>query len=177
MSHATSQPTATEPTMVGEAGVKRPHIVGGLLPFIGVFLFAIATIRQYAEGLLPGWQTAMIGNGVIYLVGWSLFGAGISHLFFGRRISTTIGFAPTEYQFEVGAADLAMGAAALMASSYGPDYWWAVILISSIFRVVCGIGHIRSMIRDRNFAPNNSTILLVNFGVPAFLILGFLTWM
>jgi hypothetical protein len=177
MSHTTGQPTtSTEPAASAAATARKPHIAGALLPFIGVFLFAIATIKQVAEGLVPGWQTVMIANGVTYLVGWSLLGAGISHLFFGRRISSTIGFAPTEYQFEVGAADVAMGAAALMATSYGPDYWWAVILISSIFRVICGVGHIRSMIRDRNFAPNNTTILLVNFGVPAFLILSFLAW-
>ena len=63
-----------------------------------------------------------------------------------------------------------MGIVALLASGYGPDFALAVILINAIFRVGCGIGHIRSMIRDRNFAINNTAILFIDFVVPAFLI-------
>ena len=32
------------------------------------------------------------------------------------------------------------------------------------------------MIRDRNFAPNNTLILVINFLVPAFLIYAFYAW-
>lgn len=95
---------------------------------------------------------------------------GISHIFFGRRISQTIGFDKSPYELEVGFADLAMGIVALLASGHGPDFALAVILISAIFRVGCGIGHIRSMIRGRNFAIDNTAILLIDFAVPAFLI-------
>ena len=76
----------------------------------------------------------------------------------------------------VGFADLAYGIAGVIAASFSPDYWFAVILISSIFRVGCGIGHIRSIIRDKNYAINNTAILFVNFVVPAFLIFAYLTW-
>lgn len=174
--HATapaSAPAAEAPA----APRKRFHgLVGGLLPFIGVILFALATVPHLARGLEPGWQQAFLNDAVTYLIGWAMLGAGIAHLLFGRRISRTIGFAANEYEFEVGAADLAMGVVALLAASYAPEFSWAIILASSIYRVACGIGHIRSMIRDRNFAPNNTTILVVNFLVPAFLVYAYLTW-
>lgn len=164
-------------TATPAAPTSKVHaVLGGLLPFIGLILFAVATAVQVAGGLETGWQQQMLSNAVAYLIGWAMLGAGIAHLFFGKHISRTIGFKADRYEFEVGAADLAMGVAALVVAGSSPESWWAIILASSIFRVVCGIGHIRSMIQDRNFTPNNTTILFVNFAVPAFLIIGYLTW-
>lgn len=69
-----------------------------------------------------------------------------------------------------------MGVAGLLAANQTPDFWLAVIVISSIFRVGCGIGHIREMIRQHNHAPNNTSVLAINFGVPLFLGLAYLAW-
>ena len=88
----------------------------------------------------------------------------------------SVGFEQSPYELEVGFVDLSMGIAGVIAASFSPDFWWAVILISSISRVCCGIGHIRSMVRDRNFAVNNTAILVINFVVPAFLIVAYLLW-
>lgn len=173
-----AQQAAAAPSRTPAApGSRVHHVVGGLLPFIGVFLFLGATAVQLAGGLEPGWQQETFRNAVAYLVGWAMVGAGISHLFFGRRISQSIGFTADRYEFEVGAADFAMGLVALLAASYAPEFAWAIVLASSIYRVLCGVGHIRSMIRDRNFAPNNTSILFVNFVVPAFLVWACVSWM
>ncbi|MTD12376.1 hypothetical protein GIS00_00270 [Nakamurella sp. YIM 132087] len=155
---------------------KVHALIGGLLPFIGLILFVGATVKQLAGGLGQGWQQEMLGNGVTYLIGTAMLGAGIAHLLFGKHISKTIGFKSDRYEFEVGAADFAMGLVALLVAGSAPEMWWPVILISSIFRVLCGVGHIRSMIQDRNFAPNNTLILFVNFAVPVFLVAAYLAW-
>lgn len=155
---------------------KLHGAIGALLPFIGIILFLFHTVVQLAGGLESGWQKVMLGNAVTYLIGWAMLGGGIAHLFFGQRISKTIGFAHNEFQFEVGAADFSMGLVALLAMSYSTDYWWAIILVSSLYRVICGFGHIRSMIRDHNFATNNTLILIINFVVPTLLIVGYLSW-
>ncbi len=155
------------------ASIGRPvkkSKIGGLLPFIGVVLFAGATIVQFAGGAGDDWGPTFLANAVTYLIGWAGVGAGISHILFGRRISKTIGFEKSPYELEVGFADLAMGVVALLASGYAPEFSLAVIMINAIFRVGCGIGHVRSMIRDRNYAINNTAILFVDFVVPAFLI-------
>ncbi|KQR26275.1 DUF6790 family protein [Microbacterium sp. Leaf151] len=165
---STPTPTRTTP--------HRRRILGGLLPFIGVILFVIATVAQFAGGAGENWGPTLVTNAVVYMIGWAGIGAGISHIFFGNRISKTIGFEKSPYELEVGFADLAFGIAGLIAANFSPDYWLAVILSSSIFRVGCGIGHIRSMIRDKNFAINNTAILFVNFVVPAFLLFAFFTW-
>lgn len=115
-------------------------------------------------------------NAVTYLIGYAMLGAGIAHLFFGRSIAKTIGFEKSPYELEVGFADLAMGIVGIMAASFGQEFWLAIIYASSIYRVGCGIGHIGSMIRSRNFAPNNTSILFINFAVPAFLLFAYYTW-
>jgi len=158
------------------APAHRPSIVGGLLPFIGVILFLIMTVVQFAGGAGEGWGPALVLNAVVYMIGIAGIGAGIAHLFFGRRISRTIGFATNPYELEVGFADLAIGVAAVLAGGFSPDYWFAVILVSAIFRVGCGIGHIRSMVRDRNFAVNNTAILFIDFVVPIFVVIAFALW-
>ncbi len=168
MTTNTSDPTRTTP--------PRRSLISGILPFIGVILFVIATIMQFAGGAEEGWGPTLVQNAVVYMIGWAGIGAGISHLFFGTRISRSIGFEKSPYELEVGFADLAMGIVGVMAAAYSPDYWLSIILASSIFRVGCGLGHIRSMVKEGNFAINNTAILFVNFVVPAFLLFAFFTW-
>lgn len=165
--------TQTQPTTRDEATPRRASAIGGILPFIDVILFLVATILQFAAGAGSGvddWGPQLVANAVTYLIGWAGVGAGISHIFFGRRISRTIGFDKSPYELEVGFADLAMGIVALLAGAYAPEFSLAIILINAIFRVGCGIGHIRSMIKTRNFAVNNTAILFIDFAVPAFLL-------
>jgi hypothetical protein len=166
---------AHDTTTTIDAGTRRASRKLGILPFIGVIAFAVASIPilQDATG---DWQMKLLENGVVYLVGWAGIGAGISHIFFGRKVSASIGWAPSPFEREVGFANLGMGIAGVMAAGQEPAFWLAVIVVSSIFRIGCGIGHIREMIRNGNFAPNNTGVLLVNFGVPAFLILGYQAW-
>lgn len=154
----------------------KSSLAGGILPLIGVILFVIVTIIQFAGGAGAQVGQQLLANAVTYMIGWAGVGAGIAHLFFGRRISKTIGFEKSPYELEVGFADLAFGIVGLMAASYSMEFALAVILASSIFRVGCGIGHIRSIVKERNFAINNTLILVSDFLVPAFLIFAYYTW-
>lgn len=154
----------------------RRSFAGGILPLIGTILFVIVTVLQFAGGAGEHWGPQLVTNAVTYMIGWAGVGAGISHLFFGAKISKTIGFEKSPYQLEVGFADLSMGIVALMAASYSTEFTLAIILVSSFYRFGCGIGHIRSMIKDHNFAFNNTLILFTNFLVPAFLIFAYYTW-
>ena len=165
---------ATTPTE-SDGRRRRGSRMMGVLPFIGVILFAVSSIPMLWD--TPGdWQMQLLENGVVYLIGWAGIGGGISHIFFGRKTSASIGWAPSPFETEVGFANLGMGVAGVMAAGETPDFWLALIVVNAIFRIGCGIGHIRQIIQDRNFAPNNTSILLIDFGVPAFLVLGYLAW-
>ncbi|POH72885.1 DUF6790 family protein [Arthrobacter glacialis] len=167
--------TTSAPTDQPTSRAKR-SLAGGILPLIGTILFVIVTVLQFAGGAGEDWGPQLVTNAVTYMIGWAGVGAGISHLFFSNKISKTIGFEKSPYQHEVGFADLSMGIVALMAASYSTEFALSVILVSSFYRFGCGIGHIRSMIKDHNFAINNTLILFTNFLVPAFLIFAYYNW-
>jgi hypothetical protein len=164
------------PNGTGRETNRRSFHISGLLPYVGVMLFLLATAQQFVSAPGDHWGRTLVANSVTYLVGYAMVGAGISRIFFGKRTSKTIGFQQSPYELEVGFADLAMGVVALMAVNYTPEFSLSIILVSSIFRVGCGIGHIRSMFKGRNFAVNNTLILGVNFIVPAFLLVAYFAW-
>jgi hypothetical protein len=156
------------------AAKPRHQWIGGLLPYIGVILFAIAVIWNAVTGNLTGHR--VLDDGITYLIGWAGLGAGISHIVFGARIAKTIGFRANDFQTEVGFANLGMGVAGLMSQTVHAEFALALIVINSIFRIGAGLVHIRSAVRDRNFAVNNTAILGVDFLVPVFLICAYLAW-
>ncbi len=177
-------PSVTKAASVPEPATSAPEparqhkrrLLLGLLPFIGVILFAISAAQTVMGGRPADWKHQLALAAVVYLIGWSALGAGISHLFFGKAISRSIGFARSPYELEVGFANLGFGVAALMAGSFQKEYWLAIIVANSIFVAGCGAGHIKQIIMARNFAINNTAILFLNFVVPAFLVFTYLAW-
>lgn len=148
----------------------------GVLPFIGVILFLFSLIPIVFGDFQGEWKTDVLRNAIVYMIGWAGVGAGISHIFFGDKISKSIGFEKDPYEIEVGFAGLSMGVVALLAPHFSTDYWLAIILVSSIYRIGCGFGHIKQIIQSKNYAVNNTVILLADFGVPIFLLVAFGFW-
>ncbi|MBN1527581.1 MAG: hypothetical protein JW895_00860 [Thermoleophilaceae bacterium] len=155
---------------------SRPrHLWAGVLPWIGVILFVV-----HAAGVVSsqpeGWHQDVVQLGVAYMIGVAGLAAGISHLVFSNATARSIGWQTSPFQWEVGCANAAFGVAGLMASGYDSQFWLAVIVMSGLFRIGCGVGHIRQIITERNFAINNTAILGLNFGVPIFLFLLWQAW-
>ena len=157
------------------AATNRSNPLFGVLPFIGVILFVISAISVVGSGSST-WERDLLTNAVVYLIGWAGIGGGISHIFFGPKIAASIGWKWSPFELEIGLSNLGFGVAAVLAGSFTPEYSLALIIANSIFRVGAGIGHIRSMITDRNFAINNTAILFVDFLVPAFLFWAYFAW-
>jgi hypothetical protein len=180
----TISPSVTKTASAPEPATSAPKparqhkrsLLLGLLPFIGVILFAVSAVQTVTGGRPADWQHQLALAAVVYLIGWAAVGAGISHIFFGKAISRSIGFVQSPFELEVGFANLGFGVAALMAGSYQKEYWLAIIVANSIFRVGCGAGHIKQIVADRNFAINNTAILFLNFVVPAFLLFAYFAW-
>ncbi len=163
---------------MAQAAITKPKspLWMGILPFIGVILFLISLVFLLLGEKGANWQQQILVNAIVYMIGWAGIGAGISHLFFGEKTSASIGFGANPYEFEVGFADLSFGIVGVLASSFSSEYWLAIILVSSIYRVGCGIGHIRQMVKNQNYAINNTAILFVDFVVPAFLVIAYWLW-
>jgi hypothetical protein len=84
--------------------------------------------------------------------------AAVFHLFFPAVAAADIGWEPSPFQFEVGMADLAMGAAACVSFWRSLDFKAAVVMINAIFLIGDAVGHVRRMIAAGNFAPGNAGV-------------------
>lgn len=147
----------------------KPSVLLGLLPFGGVVLFVIAEVVVLIAGGASDFLMWTTMNAVLFLVGSSALGSGVAHLFFGPAIARSIGWAPgSPFQFEVGAANLGIGIAAIvMAAAFPPVTWLGPILAALVFLVLAGVGHIREIVKKRNFSINNAgPILFLDFLAP-----------
>ena len=91
-------------------------------------------------------------------IGVSGLWAALFHLFFPEIAAADIGWEPSPFQFEVGMADLAMGAAACLSFWRSLDFKAAVVMINAIFLLGDAIGHVRQMIVAGNFASGNAGV-------------------
>jgi hypothetical protein len=146
-------------------------------PFTGLICFTIAELIWVVTGSEGDFREITLLNAVTYLIGAQALGAGLGHMFYAAPIARTIGWQPSPFQWEVGGANLGIGIAGVMASSYSSDYWLAVIIVAMAFLWVAGVGHLREIVQRRNFAINNAgPILVLDFLAPALCLFFWLQW-
>ena len=91
-------------------------------------------------------------------IGVSGLWAALFHLFFPEIAAADIGWEPSPFQFEVGMADLAIGATACLSFWRSLDFKAAAVMVDSIFLLGDAVGHVRQMIVAGNFAPGNAGV-------------------
>ena len=89
-------------------------------------------------------------------IGVSGLWAAVFHLFFPEIAAADIGWQASPFQFEVGMADLAIGATACVSFWRSLEFKAAAVMASAIFLLGDAVGHVRQMIGAGNFAPGNA---------------------
>ena len=84
--------------------------------------------------------------------------AAVFHLFFPQIAAADIGWEVSPFQFEVGLADLAIGATACVSFWRSLDFKAAAIMVSSILLLGDAVGHVKQMIVAGNFASGNAGV-------------------
>jgi hypothetical protein len=84
--------------------------------------------------------------------------AAVFHLLFPDVAAAGIGWEPSPFQFEVGMADLAMGATACVSFWRSLDFKAAAVMVNAIFLLGDAIGHVKQMIFAGNFASGNAGV-------------------
>jgi hypothetical protein len=93
---------------------------------------------------------------LLLAVGGSGLWAGFFHVAFPAVSARMIGWEPSPFQFEVGMADLAIGATAVVSFWRGLGFKAAVVVVNAIFLLGDAVGHVRQMAEQGNFAPGNA---------------------
>jgi hypothetical protein len=126
-----------------------------------VFLFVAALALAAARRTGGSAPERLLGWILLLPIGVTGIWAAVFHLFFPEIAAADIGWEPSPFQFEVGMADLAIGATACISFWRSLDFKAAVVIINAIFLLGDAIGHVGQMIAGGNFAPGNA-------GVPFF---------
>ena len=123
-----------------------------------VFLFVAAL------ALAAAWRTGapaadrLLAWILLLPIGVTGLWAAVFHLFFPQIAAADIGWEVSPFQFEVGLADLAIGATACVSFWRSLDFKAAAVMVSSIFLLGDAVGHVRQMIVAGNFAPGNAGV-------------------
>ncbi len=141
------------------------------LLFVLAWVFALfGSEAPGTDGSTPFDENAL--RWVLFLaVGWTGVGAAIPHTIFARQTAASIGWETNGFQYEVGFANLAIGLAGIYAANQDASQAWvAVALAGGVFLTLAGVYHVVEIIRDRNYAPGNTAILISDFGIPISLL-------
>jgi hypothetical protein len=133
--------------------------LGNLPAFLFVAALLIAALQR-----TPRWSTPERFLSWILLlpVGMTGLWAAAFHLLFPSVAADLIGWQTSPFQFEVGMADLAIGATAFASFWCSLPFKAAAVCAASIFLLGDAVGHVHQMLEAGNFAPGNA-------GVPFFM--------
>jgi len=133
-----------------------------LIPFVlrnlPVFLFIAALVC--AAILRTGTPVAerYLGWLLLLPIGVTGLWAALFHLAFPNIAAADIGWEVSPFQFEVGMANLAIGATTCLAFWRSLDFKAAAVIVSSIFFLGDAVGHVKQMLVASNFAPGNAGV-------------------
>src|SRR5580693_3090139 len=170
--------TRCAPSVQASADAHQEPMMAETIAFVlrnlPVFLFMAAIVLaglNRSGGTIAECLLAWI---LLLPIGVSGLWAAVFHLFFPDVAAADIGWEPSPFQFEVGMADLAMGATACVSFWRSLDFKAAVVMVNAIFLLSDAIGHVRQMITADNFAPGNAGVSFfadIAFAVLALILL------
>ena len=130
------------------------------------------TVAGVARSSGPtGFASEMLRWVFLVSVGVPLVIAFFGHSFGGQTAARRLGWpAGNPFQTELGIWDGAGGVVAIVAFWCHGGFWLALVILNAIFWTGTGIVHVREIVRRRNVRADNVLPAIVNFLVPATLI-------
>ncbi|MGO9451232.1 MAG: DUF6790 family protein [Candidatus Binataceae bacterium] len=145
-------------------------VIFPVLALLAAMIHLIAASKRNA-----GWTViASIFLRYILLINVGLEGifAFYGHAFMADQIAESIGWAPSPFQYEVAIANLAVGTLGVLCFWFGGTFWFATIVATTVWLWGDAVGHIRQIIINHNYAPNNAgPALYDDLVLPAVLII------
>jgi hypothetical protein len=149
-------------------------LIGRFVIYVPLVGFLTNLTVELARGV-DDWKVTALEVGLVWLVGVNGIITGTGHMFMPAPIAASIGWPASRFQWEVGLADLSYGVAGVMAPGFDRGFWLATIVVFSIFMLGAAVGHVRSMVAERNFSPGNAGyIFWYDIGAPILLIVLYL---
>ena len=146
-------------------------IYGLILPGLFVLAWVFALTGSSAPGAMAGDSAAVSDlRWILYFAGYVFVASSVMHSVFAKRTAKSIGWKTNGFQYEIAAVSLGLGLACFYATYHGLEAWVAASLPVITFLFLAGVNHTIEIVRQKNYSPNNTLILVWDFGVPISLI-------
>lgn len=132
-----------------------------LLTNLPVLLCLAALVSPLLARSNKPWAHRYLAWVLLLAVGVDGLWAGIFHVFFPGIASAQIGWQPSPFEFEVGVADIALGAVAVISFWRSLAFQSAIATYAIVFYGGVSIGHFIQAFGHGNFATDNFGMLLV----------------
>lgn len=143
-----------------------------VLPGLFVLAWVYALSGSVAPGAIAGEATAAgYIRWLLYFAGFVFIFSSVMHSVFAKKMAASIGWKTNGFQYELASVCLGLGIACFYAVYHGREAWIAVSIPVISFLFLAGVNHTIEIIRKKNYAPNNTMILLWDFGMPVSLAL------
>lgn len=140
---------------------------GLVLPAMVVLAWVFALSGQSAPGAVAG-EIAAAGylKWMLYFAAWVFLFSSIMHSVFASKMARSIGWKTNGFQYEIAFASLGLSLGSFYAVYHNLEAQVAISIPIIVFLVLAGINHVVDMVRQKNYAPNNTLILVWDFGLP-----------
>lgn len=155
-------------------------ISGFILPGLFILAWIFALTGSVAPGAVAGEATS-VGyiRWLLYFAGYVFVMSSVMHSVFAKKMAASIGWKTNGFQYEIAAVSLGLGLGCFYATYHGLEAWIAISLPVISFLFLAGLNHLKEIIKEKNYAPNNTMILVWDFGLPislAILLSGMVKW-
>jgi hypothetical protein len=143
--------------------------------FVLPALFVIAWGWALSGAPAPGTKTidgSTLANlhWIIYFAGFVFIFSSIMHSVFAKSMAASIGWVTNGFQKELAAVSLGIGLACFYSVYNGLAAMTTVSIPIIAFLFLAGVNHVIEIVRKHNYAPNNTLILIWDFGVSISLV-------
>lgn len=155
---------------------KRKNSIGSkvsglVLPGMLVLAWILALAGVTPPGAVAG-ETHLIADvrWLLYFAGFVFIFSSIMHSLFAKKMAESIGWKTNGFQYEIAAVSLGLGLGCFYAVYHGVEAWVAISIPIFTFLLLAGLNHLKEIITKKNYAPNNTLILIWDFGLPLSLL-------
>jgi hypothetical protein len=137
-----------------------------ILPALFVLAWIYALSGSAAPGATAGESTAVSDiRWLIYFGGYVLIVSSIMHSVFAKKMAASIGWKTNGFQYELSFVSLGLGLGCFYAINHGVSALVTSAIPIIVFLFLAGVNHVKEIIAQKNYAPNNTLILVWDFGM------------
>lgn len=162
-----------EPEAKPQSKAKARGSIGSALalPVLLVVAWAFALSGSTAPGAVAHESTAMSDlRWILYFAGFVFVISSVMHSVFRKSMSASIGWQTNGFELEIAAVSLGLGAGCFYAVYNGIEAMTTISFPIVSFLLLAAVNHLFEIVKKKNYAPNNTLILIWDFGVPASLL-------